>query len=287
MSRFYFSYLGNKRTELKHIDNVVDWDDFDTIVEPFAGSAALTLEIHSRGLGKTHAVNDVDPNLIGMFRFIKEHTSQPLYDYCRTRLTPEEFTRHHKLKPGPDLTVFEYFYRQRVRGAFQRVHKVPEKWPTLDRGHKQISTDACFTTASITNTDWRTCVDAHKDNPRALIFLDPPYFNSFNQSYYGMDGVKVAPDGTILDGTALFLEMLEYLKTAAATIVVITNSCAIIDYIFAPYIRLRYGKKYSSGVTLHNGDYVNKSTNHILLVGGGIKPVAAITNAELTELIGF
>lgn len=269
MSRFYFSYLGNKRLELKYIDDIIDWDAFDTVVEPFAGSAALTLELYSRGLGKRHVLNDADPHLTGMLKFIKESSSQPLYDYCRDRLNPEEFNMHHKLPAGPDLTVFEYFYRQRVRSEFNRTHKIPVKWPSLDRGPKLITTDACLSAAIITNSDWRTCIDLYKDDPRALVFLDPPYFNSFNQSYYGMDGVKVDLDGHILDGTALFLEMLEYLKTAAATIVVITNSCAIIDYIYEPFIRLRYNKKYASCVTLRTGEFVNKSTSHILLIGGG------------------
>lgn len=292
MSRFYFQWLGNKRRELEHVDDVVDWGQFDTVVEPFAGSAALTLELHARGLGKRHVVNDTDPNLVAMLRYIAANTSQPLYDYCRERLTPEEFKRHHADKT-PD--VYAYFYKHRVRGEFARTCKPPVKWPLLTRGPRQIGADACFAGATITHTDWRECVDAYKNDPRALIFLDPPYFNSFNQEYYGMDRVKTHPDGRILDGTALFLEMLEYLRTAAATIVVITNSCAIIDHIFEPFIRKRYGKAYSRCVKV-GGVYVRKSTDHILLVGGGVQPEAPtpapkapqLTDDEVTDLLaGF
>lgn len=289
MSRFYFQWLGNKRRELEHVDEVVDWGQFDTVVEPFAGSAALTLELHARGLGKRHVINDTDPNLVGLLRYIAGNTSEPLYDYCRERLTPEEFKRHHANKT-PD--VFEYFYRQSVRGDYARTCKAPSKWPTLTRGPRQISADACFAEATITNEDWRSTVDRYKDDPRAIIFLDPPYFNSFNQEYYGLDRVKTHPDGRIIDGTALFLEMLDYLRTAAATIVVITNSCAIIDYIFAGFIRKRYVKAYSRCVKV-NGAYVRKSTDHILLVGGGVQPEAPqptpkgpqLTDDEVTTLL--
>lgn len=268
MSRFYFQWQGNKRLELPRLDVAVDWSKFETVVEPFAGSAALTLELHSRGLGKRHVVNDCDPHLVELLQYIAANGSEPLYEYCRSRLTPEEFYAHHKAKPADP---FAYFYTRRVLGdAFRTAHP-PKKWPTLVKTKRQASTDAAFAAATITRGDWRDCVDAYKDDPKSLIFLDPPYFNSFNQEYYGLDRVKVHPDGRIADGTTLFLEMLEYLETAAATIVVITNSCAIIDHLFAKFIHSRYHKAYAKSVKI--GDvYVRKSTNHLLLIGGGMPP---------------
>lgn len=143
-----------------------------------------------------------------------------------------------------------------------------------------MDADACFAGAIITCEDWRACVARYKDDPRALIFLDPPYFNSFNQEYYGMDKVKTHPGGRIIDGTELFLEMLELLQSSAARVVVITNSCAIIDYIFRPFIRQRYTKAYSRCVKV-DGVYVKKSTHHILLDGGA----TPLTAAEVAEQV--
>ena len=237
MSRFYFSWEGGKRLELQHVDEVIDWAAFDTVVEPFAGSAALSLEIFARGLNKKTVLNDTDPNLIGMYRFIKESGSEPLYKYAAENLNAEAFHRHHKNKQPP--TTFEYFYTRAVRADFQRTNTTPTRWPTLARGPKILLTDACIQSPDTTITlgDWRKCVDAHKDNPRALIFLDPPYFSSFNQSYYSHSGPNADQTGLIIDHTRMFIEILQHLETAAATIVAITNDCALIRYIFTPFIR--------------------------------------------------
>lgn len=241
---------------------------FDTVVEPFCGSAALSLEMHSRPELKRlrYVLNDTDPDLIRMLRFVANEGSEALYAYCRDRLNPEEFMRHHHAAETTrtGLSTMEYFYRNRVTGPLNRRTKPPEKWPSLKRGPKQVDTDACLAAATITCDDWRTCVDAHKNNSRALIFLDPPYFNSFNSEYYGYGGVKVRSDGSILDATGMILEILDYLKGAAATIVVITNSSMLTDYVYSPFIKKRYAKKYSRVVKV-DGKYVQKSTHHVLL----------------------
>ena len=111
-----------------------------------------------------------------------------------------------------------------------------------------------------------------------MIFIDPPYFNSFNQEYYGINGVKVHPDGRIMDGTELFIELLEYLRTAAATIVVISNSCAVVDYIFESFIKSRYPKTYAHHFKI-DGKMVRKSTNHTLLVGGAVPEARSLEQA--------
>lgn len=194
MSRFYFSWEGNKRLELPHVDEVVDWTAFDTVVEPFAGSAALSLELFARGLGKKLVINDTDPKLVGLYRFIKDSGSEPLYTYAAANLNAEAFHRHHKNKQPP--TPFEYFYTRSVRGGFQRTNTTPTRWRALTRGPKILLTDACIQSpdTTITLEDWRKCVDAHKDNPRALIFLDPPLFQQLQPIILQPLGAEFRPD---------------------------------------------------------------------------------------------
>ena len=266
-SRFYVAWPGSKRQEIHHIDAVVDWGSFDSVVEPFAGSAALSLELHARGLDKQYVVNDADPNLVALYRYAAEHGSAPLYDYCRARLTAEEFDRHHG---RPPQSVEEYFYTKRVPGAFGRAKTPPPKWPSLTHGTCQLAADRFFGRARITEGDWRTCVDEHKDDPRALIFLDPPYFDSFNQAYYGLDGSRRQADGSLLDLTGMFVEMLHYLETAQATVVVITSGCALLDHVFAPFIKSSHIKRYSRASTRPDADGKMRKTptRHTVLLGG-------------------
>ena len=72
-----FSYPGNNRLEIRHIDAAIDGEAFDIVVESCAGSAALSLDLHARGTGKRHVVSDTYPHLVGLFRFAAEHGSEP------------------------------------------------------------------------------------------------------------------------------------------------------------------------------------------------------------------
>lgn len=280
MSNFYFSWLGNKRLELKFLDCLIDWGLYTTVVEPFCGSCAFSLDLHYRGIDKVTVLNDIDANLMGMMMDIQEHkTSLHLYEYCRDKLNAEDWVilrdeTNGITKDKNNINKLQspekYFYNHRVRGDYSRTQSIPEKWPSLARNNRIISTDALLSkdTTNITITDWRICMDKYKDDPEALIFLDPPYFNSFNQEYfgYGMDSSTEA-DGKIVDHTYLYIEMLKYLQTARARIICVINSCSITDYIFKNYIIKIYPKIYAQNVK-KNGVFIRKSTNHVVLAGG-------------------
>ena len=294
MSRFYFSYFGNKRTELSHIYEIYPIENFapkenpddfkfTTVVEPFSGSSALSLDIYN----KTHLtnpelkfiVNDTDKPLITVLKFIKEQGSTPLYEYCQERLNKEEWKRHNELikktaeniNNPPILTPYEHFYTFRVRGDFGRLRKEPTKWPSLTRSKKITEvggTDKFYMSnnTTILLNDWRTVMNRYKDDPEAFIFLDPPYFSSFNQEYYNYDVSTTVENGIhkSKDITGILTETLEYMKTSKATIVLIINSCAIIDYIFKGFIKRRYNKTYASPNKSVRGN-VRNATDHLII----------------------
>jgi len=287
MSRFYFQYYGNKRTELKHIYEIYPIENFapkenpddfkfTTVIEPFAGSSAFSLDLYN----KTHLTNpelkfiisDIDKPLMSVLQFIKEQGSTPLYDYCRERLNKEEWKRHNEMiKSKAQMTPYGYFYTFRVRGDFGRLHKEPTRWPSLIRNSKITEvggTDNFYMSdnTEILMTDWRNTMNANKDSPEAFIFLDPPYFSSFNQEYYNYDVSTTSENGLhkSKDITGILTETLEYLKTSKATIVLIINSCAIIDYLFKPFIKRRYNKTYNSTHIRQEGN-VKNNTDHLII----------------------
>lgn len=264
MSRFYFVWNGNKRTELFRIFDAVNMDNFDTIVEPFCGSGAFLLECYARyGDTKKYVFNDNDVRLINMLKFIKENkTSNPLYEYCSTRLNAEDWKNHQ----SSDLSIpYNFFYYCRVRGDFSRSKKLPNKWPSLKRSKKIEITDKCISSdcTTITCNDWIECMEKYKDDPKALIFIDPPYFNSFNQSYYGMDKESKTP--IYRDITTIFMDILNYMKSSQARLISITNSGALFEYVFKDFIRTKYKKTYNNNVVFIDGKIAKKSTYHILI----------------------
>ena len=263
MSRFYFSWNGNKRTELFRIFDIVNMDEFDIIVEPFCGSGAFILECYARyGDTKKYVFNDTDERLINMMKFIKENkSSAPLYEYCSTRLNADDW----KNQQTSDLLIpYNFFYYYRVRTDYQRL-VLPKKWPSLNRSKKIEITDKCLSSdcTNITCSDWIECIELYKDDPKALIFIDPPYFNSFNQSYYGMD--RVSKGIETKDISIIYMDILFYMETCKARLIYITNSWALFDYVFKKFIRDKYQKKYNTNIVFSDGKISKKTTNHLLL----------------------
>lgn len=261
MSRFYFSWFGNKRTELSKIFDAVNMDDFDTIVEPFCGSGALMLECYARyGDTKKYVFNDTDVRLISMLNFIKANGSQPLYDYCANKLNAEDWKTHQKA----DLSdPYNFFYWNRVKAGFHRG-SIPTKWPSLKRNNKVELTDKCFMSdsTSLTGDDWTECVNKYKDDPKALIFIDPPYFNSFNQEYYGID--EINKNKMAKDITTIFMDLLNYMETGKCCLISITNSFALLDHVFKKFIHSKYVKTYNIPILIDK-KWSKKTTNHIVI----------------------
>ena len=62
-NHFIFTYLGNKRNEFKHINNVMDdIDNYDTIIEPFCGTSAISFNIWLKHPNKKFILNDNNGN---------------------------------------------------------------------------------------------------------------------------------------------------------------------------------------------------------------------------------
>ena len=57
---FYFSYAGNKRNELKYIEELINLDLYDNIVEPFGGSCSFSRYIYEKDNSKKFYISDIN-----------------------------------------------------------------------------------------------------------------------------------------------------------------------------------------------------------------------------------
>ena len=70
-NHFIYSYLGNKRSEFKHLHNVIDdTDNYDTIIEPFRGTSAISFNIWLNHPNKKFILNDKNKDLINVYNLI-------------------------------------------------------------------------------------------------------------------------------------------------------------------------------------------------------------------------
>lgn len=282
MSRFFFSWYGNKRLELGHVDAAVDLRKFKTIVEPFAGSAALSLEAWARGLRPRFVVNDRDPHLVAFLRRVRDGGLDALNAWARARCTPDAWKVLHA--KGGEQSVEADYYRWRVRGSLGRI-QLPTRWPSLAKSTRLEESERFFQSdlVGITAEDWLACANRYRDDPSALVFLDPPYFSSFNQGYFGF--AKGHDDhGVSVDNTEVYIAIRDFMLSCRCAVVLITNANALLSDLYRPWVREIYPKRYAGAVKIA-GAHVRKSANHLL----AYKPAGApdLSDAEVDAVLGL
>ena len=69
-NHFYIPYCGNKRQEVKHIYDNIDFTDITTVIEPFCGSCAMSYYISTQREGLKYILNDNNKYLKEMYELM-------------------------------------------------------------------------------------------------------------------------------------------------------------------------------------------------------------------------
>lgn len=270
---FYYSYYGNKRTEIKHFSDVITKliakKEINTIVEPFCGSCALSLDLFVKKALKTltYHMNDRDDHLISFFYDVKDNTCKKYIDYCNDynkEFTCEKWKAQIKKYHKEPYEPLNYFYFH----AFEYESRDPKFYDEKPSIRKTLKfenykdTDEFFKKATLTCQDFRLIFEKYKDNANALLFLDPPYLDSCNKSYIGFEVVQ-DETGRLIDNTKIYIDILNFFKEAKCKIIMILNDNAIIRHLYGPWIKRSYGKTYMSGSS-GKGKH-KRNTDHLII----------------------
>ena len=185
-NHFYISYCGNKRQEIERIYEHLNFDGIDTVVEPFAGSCAMSYYIWTKRPDLNFVINDIDPFLKQMFDL--------LHDDDKIKEFEEEFNQKCISFRGKKEVYDGIVRKEKTLMAWFIAHKIycirPTLFPT-NRVYKETinlketPVYKFFKTAKITYTqlDGVECYNNYKDKENCLILLDPPYMASCNDLY--------------------------------------------------------------------------------------------------------
>jgi len=275
----FIAWPGNKRQEIPHILELVPdlFQSYDTFIEPFAGSAAISHAAwRHRGDTARYVLGDTDPWLVGWVQqILAPGKLEAAYAFMRRFLTPHGFEgimRAHKElvePPGSEVNTRSlalWAYRANVKD-FNAAGRQPNKWPLLRPSKAQIAAQAFYSLADVRLGDWLATAEEHLQNPKAIIVLDPPYITSWNAGYYGDKGA-ICDDGSMMDPTAIYvtIKALADRPDRRAAMLLVSNAPAIlVDYLQPSFpISCQYPKAYGACVK-RNGVYVRKGTTHIAM----------------------
>jgi site-specific DNA-adenine methylase len=274
-NHFFFSYAGNKRQEVEHIYTKIDFNNIDTIIEPFCGSCALSFFIWSQNKNKNYKyiLNDLDDNLIKLLRIIKDNNYKDVEDNInkvREEILNnaddinEAKSKYLKYLKNKDLNAYIFknkYYSQRP-GLFP-IRDFKSRF-NIKLDFKSSPIFEFLTTADIEiYNEYANIIIDKYDNPNSFIFLDPPYIASCN-SYYKADS------GNNINN--IYMKLCNYgLKNFNSKILICHENNWLFKIIFKEYITEdsnEYKITYQNSLHKHMllDGKKKKETTHICIV---------------------
>lgn len=249
MSLSILPYKGSKRMDIKYF---VDYLPINIthIVEPFGGSGYLSLYLFSLNNSLKCIINDIDDELINFFNQIKKHPDEVIDGYNKiiistfTKLQYGEMLKIYKSKNGTDLEkAILYLFLNKCHGGQKGMYPLTKNFKPLDINKYDIFFKWVQNTEFLLE-DYSLILDKYKNNKSYFMFLDPPYFDSFNQFYLSYN--KQITNKTIPDNTKLFIDIKIFLEKAKCKAMLIINKNAITEYIYKNFIVGEYDKLYQA-----------------------------------------
>lgn len=195
-NHFFFPYVGNKREEVEHIYSKINFENIDTICEPFCGSCAMSYYIWRQFPTKRfkYVLNDIDKNLYDLLTLVRsgdaekmKEIEKEINDVIRNEddeivITIEQYKDFIKTSGLSGYIMANTYFN--LKAAL-----FPIKDRYKSRFSKRFKFSNCpiydfLTTEDITifNKDGSDIIEEY-DKDNVFIFLDPPYLASCNSFY--------------------------------------------------------------------------------------------------------
>lgn len=214
-NHFFFPYFGNKRQMVELFYNNIDLSNYKTIIEPFAGSAAISYYISLQNPGKfEYIINDNNKYLIELYKIAKNKKklknlenkiNNLLFDKDNNFISKQEYNKINK-ENNIEAYIISNKYFNIVPGLYP-----PGKQNKLNIEDIPIINFIRNEKIKFYNMDALDIFNKYHNDKEALIILDPPYLIT-NNSFYMNPQFKIYEyfykniDATYNAGLALLLE---------------------------------------------------------------------------------
>jgi hypothetical protein len=181
-------YAGNKRNECEDLYKRIEKHikDDTVFIEPYCGSCAVSYYIWLKHPNLKFILNDGDKFLFEMYKLMKNETEINKLNEWYNKLMEEKITKERY----KEIIKEDNFYGEYLKRKFYRLR--PGMYP-------EVKGKICFTKKDIreygiynffnnANIEYK-CIDAvelikqEKDKKNNIIFIDPPYINTYNKDY--------------------------------------------------------------------------------------------------------
>jgi len=251
---FFLNYQGSKWLESKYLDKL-DYSNYDTIIEPFAGSFGFSRYLFTKLKlkDKKYIFYDNNKELIDFYNFIKARIIEGTIDeflsvhndialdLINRFKMDASWTRGNKGRLRNDAQVHlkdtEDYIKENNLGTeyirFMLYHNLRGNHisriylkPKIEKGFLELMKNAEFIYSPFEQLDLSIY-----DKDRTLIYLDPPYILEDNSYYKSVD-----------ESFSYYEKLVNLFKTNICLFVHSYNG--LLDYVFKDYTFMTYDKIY-------------------------------------------
>ena len=288
-SAFFVTYSGNKWKEMPRVMEAalfdINWSQVTHFVEPFSGSAAASRYIFQNvpAFKGTFVLGDTDPGMIAFYKEVQAGRFPALVDAMHeTAKATTTAAAFKAMRAAQDVsTARGWWLKNRLKG-----HYHANLFDAADMKRKETASAAQWQPALDFFTSGRVtclCQDASATIDYAArlaawrpgsvaVFLDPPYFDSFNDYKSKVEVERHIQDGVVVlpDNTTTFVDILRALQNPNMRAVAVLNNVAILRALYGGRrVVAVYPKTYSGVVKCkRTGVYYRKKTEHVVFSNG-------------------
>lgn len=171
-------YPGTKITLVKDIQKEFVASGRKRFIDVFGGSGTVSLNIVAEQI----IYNDIDPELVSIFKAVKQHPEEFYYELCVMTESESDFSTYgskpvnwkSKKVREAGLSFYNFAtsfggkgetYSTKEKGAYQYTTKVMENYAKIAKKVKEFN---------IENLDFREIIAKYDDN-NSFFYIDPPY----------------------------------------------------------------------------------------------------------------
>ena len=251
-----FSYTGSKRNELHHIEP--HFAPHSTFVDVFGGGGSVLLSRIGRS-AQLH-FNDINPTIVNIFTIMSNtDEAQRFHDYLDSIDMGIDEIKAYIREPDPPVCEEALFL---LRGrvclmGFRSTNTL--KTTTSDRNIylgtladkfkvREFAKQFAQANVKITNLDYKEVLESYRNDPNALLYLDPPYISKRHNQY------------DVTFGTADLLFIRDFMSACKCNVMLNIDYLGWTRETFAKYFRVGYPVRYNTR-SYHKGVNATQSAN--------------------------
>jgi site-specific DNA-adenine methylase len=196
MTNFLTTYYGRKKKYENKAAPIPE--DIDKIIEPFGGTFSYSQYYYENVNKKMKFIyNDIDKSMCDIFTIGKTHSEDELRNLCP------------KIHENRDK-IIKRFGEKRNRWCYH-----PKYMEFIQKADIEVN-----------NENYNEILNRYQNDTKSFVYLDPPYFSSYNLMYIGYNN----SDNTI-DNTKMIVDCCNFIKECTCKCCYICNNNALMRYL--------------------------------------------------------